>query len=131
MWKTAVRAGDFSGFFLFLRKRYTFLSMRTLYFDCFSGASGNMILGGLLGLGVDAKALDKELKKLNLPTVSIRISTVDRAGIAATHVEVLAPDQKDHRHLSNIVQIIENSQLSEATKSRSIAIFTSLAEAEA
>ena len=105
--------------------------MRTLYFDCFSGASGNMILGALLALGVDRDEFERELSKLNLPDVTLKAETVDRSGISATHVEVIAPDQKAHRHLSNIVKIIESSELSESVKIRATAIFTRLAEAEA
>ena len=103
--------------------------MRTLYFDCFSGASGNMILGALFALGVDRNKLETELSKLNLPDVSLKIETVERSGISATHVEVIAPDQKAHRHLSNIVGIIESSELSTSVKTRAIAIFTRISEA--
>ena len=39
--------------------------MRTLYFDCFAGASGNMILGALVAAGVDPVVLKAELGKLN------------------------------------------------------------------
>ena len=105
--------------------------MRMLYFDCLSGASGNMILGALLTLGVKRSELETELAKLNLPDVSLKVETVDRAGISATHVEVIAPDQHTHRHLSNVVNIIDSSDLSEAVKTRAIAIFTRLADAEA
>jgi len=105
--------------------------MRTLYFDCFSGASGNMILGALLELGIDRTALETELSRLNLPDVSLKIETVDRSGISATHVEVIAPDQHAHRHLSDILRIIDSSSLSEAVKNRASAIFIKLANAEA
>ena len=105
--------------------------MRTLYFDCFSGASGNMILGALLGLGLDREAFEKELAKLNLPDVSLRVSQVERSGISAIHVEVVSAEAKKHRHLSDICQIIEQSDLDVGVKSRSTAIFGRLAEAEA
>ena len=105
--------------------------MRTLYFDCFSGASGNMILGALLALGIDRTALETELSRLNLPDVSLKIETVDRSGISATHVEVIAPDQHAHRHLSDILRIIDSSSLSETVKTRASAIFIKLANAEA
>lgn len=105
--------------------------MRTLYFDCFSGASGNMILGALLGLGINRQELERELAKLNLPEVSLEVETVDRSGISSTHVEVVAPDLHPHRHLSTITKIIESSALSTSVKWRSVAIFTRLAEAEA
>jgi uncharacterized protein (TIGR00299 family) protein len=105
--------------------------MRTLYFDCFAGASGNMILGGLLGLGVEQQDLERELAKLALPDVLLNSTIVDRSGISALHVEVVAPDQKAHRHLSDIVRIINDSSLEVKVKSMSAAVFTRLAEAEA
>ena len=105
--------------------------MRTLYFDCFAGASGNMILGAMLGLGVGRAQLESELDKLGLPNISLKVENVDRSGISAIHVQVLAPDQKDHRHHSDILSIIGSSNLSQSVKQRSIEIFTRLADAEA
>ena len=105
--------------------------MRTLYFDCFAGASGNMILGAMLGLGIGRAQLESELDKLGLPNVSLKVENVDRSGISAIHVQVLAPDQKDHRHHSDILSIIDSSNLSQSVKQRSIEIFTRLADAEA
>src|SRR5690349_4881351 len=105
--------------------------MRTLYFDCFAGASGNMILAALLGLGIDRDAFEAELYRLNLPGIALDVSTVVRSGIGALHVEVIAPEQHHRRHLSNIVEIIQDSGLGDAVKQRSISIFTRLAEAEA
>jgi pyridinium-3,5-bisthiocarboxylic acid mononucleotide nickel chelatase len=105
--------------------------MRTLYFDCFAGASGNMILGALIDAGVDANALTSELKKLNIPGFELAIERVNRAGIAANHVSVRIPDEKHHRHLSDIERIIEGSTVSDGVKTRSKSIFRRLAEAEA
>ena len=105
--------------------------MRTLYFDCFAGASGNMILAALIGLGVDQEQLETELQKLDLADVSLRSSIVDRSGISARHIEVIAPDQKNHRHLADVNDIIEAAELSREVKDRAVKIFTRLAEAEA
>ncbi|MBL8181656.1 MAG: nickel pincer cofactor biosynthesis protein LarC [Blastocatellia bacterium] len=105
--------------------------MKSLHFDCFAGASGNMVLGALIALGVDRDALVAELSKLGLPEFGLEIETVDRSGISSTHVNVVIPDEKAHRHLHHIVDIIQNSSLSDSIKQRSIAIFTKLAEAEA
>jgi uncharacterized protein (TIGR00299 family) protein len=105
--------------------------MRILYFDCFAGASGNMILGGLIGLGVSRDSLFMELEKLGMAEFSVEVSKVDRSGIAANHVEVKVPPEHNHRHLSDIVRIITSSTLSEVVKDRAIAIFTRLAQAEA
>lgn len=105
--------------------------MKSLHFDCFAGASGNMVLGALIALGVDRDALAAELSKLGLPEFGLEVETVDRSGISSTHVNVVIPDEKAHRHLHTIVDIIQNSTLSDSIKQRSIAIFTKLAEAEA
>ena len=47
--------------------------MKTLYFDCFAGASGNMVLGALIAAGVDEDALKTELNKLNLPDFALSV----------------------------------------------------------
>ena len=105
--------------------------MKTLYFDCFAGASGNMILGALVELGVDRNELVRQLNGLNISDFEINVETVDRSGISATYVGVAVPAELNHRHLADILSIIENSSLSHTVKSRSSQIFTRLAEAEA
>jgi uncharacterized protein (TIGR00299 family) protein len=90
-----------------------------------------MILGALVALGIDRIVLETEIGKLALPSIDTQVNTVDRAGIAATHVEVNTPDQKAHRHLSEITQIIQSSDLSVYVKELALRIFTRLAEAEA
>ena len=105
--------------------------MRTLYFDCFAGASGNMILGGLVALGVDRGRLVEELKKVSPVDISIDFETVDRSGISAIHARVNIPEEKSHRHLRDIEKVIDDSRVSQTVKDRSKAIFRRLAEAEA
>jgi uncharacterized protein (TIGR00299 family) protein len=105
--------------------------MRTLYFDCFAGASGNMILGALIAAGVEFDALKGELEKLDIPRFDLRVEKVDRSGISATHVKVVIPDEAKHRHIDQIESIISESAVSDDVKQRSIAIFRRLAEAEA
>ncbi len=90
-----------------------------------------MILGALIAAGVDRKALANELRKLEIPEFGLEVTTVDRSGITSTHVDVKVPDEHVHRHLHNIVDIIDRTSLSDAVKKRSKAIFTRLAEAEA
>ena len=104
--------------------------MRTLYFDCFAGASGNMILGALLALGVDMEELKRNLGTLAIAEFDLEVSQVDRSGIAATYVEVKVPHEHIHRHLGDINRIIDRSQLSDSIKARSKSIFRHLAEAE-
>lgn len=105
--------------------------MRTIYFDCFAGASGNMILAALIAAGVNKNLLEKELRKLEIPEFDIRVETVDRSGISSLHLEVIVPDERKHRHLEQIEKLIGGSTLSDSIKDRSTAIFRRLAEAEA
>ena len=105
--------------------------MRTLYFDCFAGASGDMILGAAVGAGVDANALREQLSLLNIEGFSLDFETVDKSGLSATLARVHTVHEHKHRHLSDIEKIISNSQLAPGVKQRAIAVFTRLAEAEA
>lgn len=105
--------------------------MKTLYFDCFAGASGDMILGAMLGAGVDPDYLREQLSPLPVTGFNISVETVDRSGLSATYARVETADQHAHRHLSDIKQIIEGSRLSDSVKQRAVQIFTRLAEAEA
>lgn len=105
--------------------------MRTLYFDCFAGASGDMILGAMVGAGVDPDFLRAQLSMLPVTGFSINFETVSRAGLSATYARVETADEHKHRHLSDIQTIIEASALSDSVKQRAVQIFTRLAEAEA
>ena len=105
--------------------------MKILYFDCFAGASGNMILGALVALGVDENDLIEQTKLLGAADFEIEFKTIDKSGIAAVHAEVKVPHEHAHRHLHHIEKIIGDSRLPETVKQRAIKIFTKLAEAEA
>lgn len=105
--------------------------MRTLYFDCFAGASGDMILGALIGAGADQNALHEQLMLLGVQGFSVEFESVDRAGLSATFARVLTEHQSTHRRLTDIHKIIFDSQLSPGVKDRAAAVFSRLAEAEA
>jgi uncharacterized protein (TIGR00299 family) protein len=105
--------------------------MRTLHFDCFAGASGDMILGALVAVGVDRNRLREELARLNVHNYEIDFSMVDRSGISATRAQVRTGDEHAHRYLSDILKIIYESGLSDSVKERAARIFSRLAEAEA
>ena len=107
--------------------------MKILYFDCFSGVSGNMILGAMVDAGIDIKALKKELKKLDLHSYSLKVSKVKRKGIKGTKVDVIVDKKKHlhHTHYKDIKRLIERSKLSKKIKEDSLAIFKNIAEAEA
>ena len=105
--------------------------MKTLYFDCFAGASGDMILGAMVAAGVDPDELREQLSLLNVEGFTIDFETTDRSGLSATYARVVTTDQKKHRHLSDIRRIIEASGVTDAAKDLSLRIFTRLAQAEA
>lgn len=121
--------------------------MNILYYDCFSGISGDMNLAAMIELGVDPAFLIKELSKLNLnDEFSIKISTDSRKGIFGTRVDVELKHQHhehkdhghspehhhhEHRNLKNIEKIIRSSALDEKVIKTSLAIFKKVAEAEA
>src|SRR5215207_9132504 len=106
--------------------------MRTLYFDCFAGISGDMTLGALVAAGADARALRERLALLDLEGYGVEFETVDRSGISATRAVVsVTKDEEPHRHLRDVLAIIEGSRLEESIKRRASEIFRRLAEAEA
>ncbi|HWC31387.1 MAG TPA: nickel insertion protein, partial [Dehalococcoidia bacterium] len=84
---------------------------RVAYFDCFSGASGDMILGALLDAGLSFEALRSELEKLALPTGAFELSAgrVQRAGFAATKLDVVVKEPPRHRSLAEVLEIVERS----------------------
>ncbi|HEY7544537.1 MAG TPA: nickel pincer cofactor biosynthesis protein LarC, partial [Blastocatellia bacterium] len=103
-----------------------------IYFDCFAGASGDMIVGAMLDLGLDFASLKDQLSSLCLSGYELKAERVRRGAIAATRfiVEVDEHDQPA-RKLADIRRLIEESTLGDAVKSRSILVFEKLAEAEA
>src|SRR5881397_1414705 len=105
--------------------------MKTLYFDCFAGASGDMILGALVGAGVEPLALIEQLELLGVSGWQIDFEKVDRSGISATYAKVKTAPEHAHRHLGDILKIIYDSRLSDRVKDRAARIFSRLAEAEA
>src|SRR5579884_674105 len=105
--------------------------MKICYFDCFSGISGDMLLGALADAGADRAELSRQISRLGLEAVQVAFEPCARGGIAATKFRVQAPEGRQHRHLSQIERIIRAASLGPAVEERSIAIFRRLAEAEA
>ena len=68
--------------------------MRIAYLDCFSGISGDMFLGALLDAGVPFELFEKTVAELNVGA-KLERSRVDRAGIAATKLDVIVDGEKD------------------------------------
>ncbi len=135
--------------------------MKIAYFDCFSGISGDMVLGALVDGGVDPDALSTELAKLKLDEFTLRFEKATKHSISGTRavVETADPTEGSHghndssethhhhthehehhdhshthgpsRHLSDIFAILDNSDLGEVIIDRAKRIFDRLAAAEA
>jgi len=101
------------------------------YFDCFSGLSGDMILGALLDAELSLELLNAELAKLPIKGYRISASPARRGIITGTQVKITVEGAQEQRNLKDILDFIEKSTLSDKTKERSILIFNRLAEAEA
>jgi uncharacterized protein (TIGR00299 family) protein len=105
--------------------------MNLAYFDCFSGISGDMTLGALIDAGCDIGHLRKELQALQVPGWEISAEKVWKNGMAATFAKVKTEGQEKHRSLTDILEILKNSQLTSQVRDRASAVFQKLGEAEA
>jgi len=101
------------------------------YFDCFSGISGDMILGALVDAGLPLEVLREELLKLNLEGFELSAHTTQRHAVSATKVDITLTGKEPTRHLKDSVDIIDASTLPDDTKTTTKRIFRKLAEAEA
>ena len=122
--------------------------MKVLYFDCFSGASGDMIVGALIDAGVPLEEIQSALGSLSIDRDAIRIERVQRGGIEATKFQVrgedpghghhhhqptgkgVATEVHTHRTLPEIYRLIDSSHLGSAGKDRAKALFARLGEVE-
>ena len=122
--------------------------MKTLFFDCFSGISGDMTIGALLDLGLDFEYLKSELRKLPVEGYELKVSRVVRSNLSATKFDVLMEDglpspsgrgqgeghshshSHFHRKASEILSMIRESKLTAGAKRFATDIFTKLAISE-
>lgn len=122
--------------------------MKILYFDCFNGAAGDMILGALLDAGLPFDALQRALGSLAIDGCQVRADRVLRAGVQATkfrvesdahthahtHTHTHDPSSEPSHHHHSVAEVnaaIERSNLSASGKAKATALFARLAEAEA
>jgi len=106
--------------------------MKTAYLDCFSGISGDMLLGALLDGGVPLEALTKAIETVPFRGYALDARKEKRHHISGTRFTVKdSSGKKIHRNLSDIKKLIEDSNLSAGVKGRSKAVFERLAVAEA
>ncbi len=106
--------------------------MKIAYLDCFSGISGDMLLGALLDAGLDLETLRQALSTLPLHGYSLEMKREERGRLFGTLFRVRVERQsQEHRGLKDIVKIIQASGLSETVQNKSIQIFESMAQEEA
>ncbi|MHB8171690.1 MAG: nickel pincer cofactor biosynthesis protein LarC [Thermincolia bacterium] len=105
--------------------------MLTAHFDCFAGASGDMLLGSLLDAGLPLETLQTELNKLNLADYNLQAIPVTKKGISALNFIVNTSDSHHHRRIKDIRALLENSPLKPAVTASASRIFQQLAVAEA
>ncbi len=101
------------------------------YFDCFSGISGDMVVGALLDAGVPFDWLRDELRKLPLKGYSLEVEDVKRGGVGGKRFKVEVEVEQVERRLEDIKKIIGSSTLPDDVKDLSIKVFERLGEAEA
>ncbi len=102
------------------------------YFDCFSGASGDMLLGSLLDAGLSLDELQADLARLGVGGYRLAAERVTRRGLTGTHLHVeLDPGQRPARHPSDVEAIVGGSGLPPRVVERSLAVFRRIARVEA
>lgn len=118
--------------------------MKILYFDCFSGISGDMVIGALIDAGGDPVHLEKELKKLNMKSeYELKLNKVVKNGITSTKFDVLLINEvhdhghnhdhghtHDHRSYKDIVKLIKSAGFSERVQNTALNIFKKIGVAE-
>lgn len=118
--------------------------MKTLYYDCFAGISGDMNLGAMIELGVSFEELKRQLSLLGLDDeFEITLEKGEKQGITGSKVTVVDKNNRDHNHghhdhnhvhqrdYGAIKQLIVESPLAVGVKEKAIAIFEEVAQAEA
>ncbi len=106
--------------------------MRIAYFDCFSGISGDMVLGALVDLGVPLERIQAGIASMGLGQVRIAADVVKKKGFRAVKVHIEHPPEHAHRHLHQIEAMIDaGSELSDGARRMAKQIFSLIGQAEA
>ena len=109
--------------------------MKIAYFDCLSGISGDMTLGALVDAGTPLELIDGAIQSLGVPGLRLEAEIVQRHAMRALRVHVRCPHEHVHRHLSDILAMIDSAQEAETLTANAAAmaanIFRKIAVAEA
>lgn len=105
--------------------------MKIVYFDCIGGASGDMLLSALADVGVPHEVLRGVVAALRLPGCDIHFDRVMKGPLAATQVTVDTPQLEEHRHLSNLLDIVHQADLPEGVRMKTETALRRIAQVEA
>ena len=105
--------------------------MKIAYFDCIAGASGDMILGALVDAGLPLSTLSEQLEALKLTDFTLEARKVKKNAFSATKVDVHVADEVPERHVTDIIALVEKSDLPPAIIEKAVAIFNKIGAAEA
>jgi uncharacterized protein (TIGR00299 family) protein len=105
--------------------------MMHAYFDCFSGISGDMVLGAFVDMGVSPQWLTEMIRSLSIGEVKIVTKDVKKNGIGAKQISVLEKEASPVRTYQDILKILENGSFGDAVKNSAVDIFSRIADAEA
>ena len=101
-----------------------------LYIDCVGGAAGDMLLAALLDAGADVASVREALAATGVEGLDLELTRVERHGIGATHVDVVAPHEHVHRSWRDVREIIAAAGLADGPRERALDAFGRLARAE-
>ncbi|WP_094228775.1 nickel pincer cofactor biosynthesis protein LarC [Methanolobus psychrotolerans] len=102
--------------------------MKSLIFDPFSGAAGDMILGSLIDLGADGSKIREIIE--SAVDVSVSVDRVNKKGIDATDVHIHVPHEEHSRHYHELVNIIKAAGLPPQVEKSALDVFEIMAKAE-
>ena len=105
--------------------------MRIAYIDCVGGASGDMLLGALVDAGASAEVVRSIPAALHLPDCAVDFEHVMRGALSALRATVITPRHEDHRHVPDLLAIIDRAEITDRVKQQARSVIQQLAEVEA
>jgi hypothetical protein len=105
--------------------------MRVAYVDCVGGASGDMLLGALVDAGASEDRVRSIPAALQLPACAVTFERVLRGGLSALQAHVITPRHEEHRHVPDLLAIVDRADINHRVKQQARSVIGRLAEAEA
>ncbi len=105
--------------------------MKIGYLDCIGGIAGDMMLASLIEAGVPEQAMLEVFRSLNLPNWEWHSERVEVSAISARRVNITVHEDQPHRHLEDVLEVIERAEVPSRVRQNANAVFHKLAEAEA